>query len=319
MWIEIFQTGKWTSAQGRTNTYNTDDLDRIVEKFDPNQKPPVTVGHPENDSAPAFGWMQAVKRVGEKLLGDFEFAPEFLELLKKGIYKNRSIGLKNGAINHVAFLGGWAPAVKGLEEIKFSDYSETERYETSLTTKENDEMTNEELTAQLEAMKAENEKLKADFAEAAKTKDDLEKQLKDSQEKAEKAEAEKREGDLSNFAENLVKEGKITPATKDKLNGLFKKVAGDADNFSEGGIVADLKELFSSLPESETMKGNYACNKKAKEFEERKTSDDYDGMEVDEEREVLRERAKELQKADPKLTFSKAVRMAAEQMKNVKK
>ena len=165
-WIEIFKTGTWTSSQGKTKTWTEKDLDAIVAKFNPEQKPPVTVGHPENDRAPAYGWMTALKREGEKLLAQFKFVDEFLELLKKGIYKNRSIGLRDGAIDHVAFLGGVAPAVKGLEEIEFSaEEAETEYYETNLT---KECQMDEETKKRLEALEAENAKMKADFAASQK-------------------------------------------------------------------------------------------------------------------------------------------------------
>ena len=47
--------------------------------------------------------------------------------LNKGFIKKRSISLdKDGKLRHVGFLGGAAPAVKGLADIQFS--SEHFRY-----------------------------------------------------------------------------------------------------------------------------------------------------------------------------------------------
>ncbi|MBR6421945.1 hypothetical protein IKS86_04475 [bacterium] len=321
MWIEIFQTGKWTSAQGKTKTYNTDDLDKIVSKFDPKNQIPATVGHPEKDTAPAYGWMKALKREGEKLLGDFEFVPEFLELLKKGIYKNRSIGLKDGAINHVAFLGGVLPAVKGMEDISFSEDNEIETYESNETPsilEETKNMENEELKKQLEEAKAELEKAKANFAEATASAENLKKQLEEVAAEKAKAEEQARTSELNNFAESLVSSGKITPVSKEKLVKVFSRIAGNADNFSEGGLVADLKDALESLPENETLKAEYACNANAKKYAECKTSKDYDGMAVDEGGAEILARAKELMAADSKLKYADAVKKATAEMKLMK-
>lgn len=320
MWIEIFQTGTWTSAQGKTKTYNTQDLDKIVNKFDPKNQIPATVGHPEKDTAPAYGWMKALKREGEKLLGDFEFIPEFLELLKKGVYKNRSIGLKDGAINHVAFLGGVLPAVKGMEEIAFSEDNDIETYEneTPSILEETKNMENEELKKQLEAAQAELEKAKADYAEKVASEENLKKQLEEAAAEKAKAEEQARTSELNNFAESLVATGKISPASKEKLAKVFSRIAGNADNFSEGGLVADLKEMLNTLPENETLKAEYACSTNAKKYAETKTSSDYDGMPVDEGGAELLARAKELMAADSKLKYADAVKKAQAELKLMK-
>lgn len=299
MWIEIFKTGTWTSSQGKTTTYNKDDLDAIVAKFDPANKPPVTVGHPEKDTAPAFGWMKALKRVGEVLIGDFDFVPEFLELLKKGIYKNRSIGLRNGAIAHVAFLGGVAPAVKGLEDIKFSaDEAETAYYETNLEKEYEMEKEAQERIAKLEA---ENAKMKADFAASQKEIESM---------KAEKAkmETEKRESEVDAFCDSLVKNGQLTPAAADSVKATMHGLCADEKNFEKGGVVEQLKETYSKLPKLEHLESNKA-NKQSAKKESQEDAPSYYGLPVNAERLVLHERAKEIEKEE-KISYSEAVKKA---------
>ena len=299
MEIEIFKTGTWTSSQGKTSTYTKEDLDAIVAKFDPANKPPVTVGHPEKDTAPAFGWMKSLKRVGEVLVGDFDFIPEFLELIKKGVYKNRSIGLRNGAIAHVAFLGGVAPAVKGLEDIKFSaDEAETAYYETNLEKENEMEKEAQEKIAQLEA---ENAKMKADFAAAQKENETL---------KADKAkmETEKREIEVDAFCDSLVKNGQLTPAVADSVKATMHGLCADEKNFEKGGVVEQLKETYSKLPKLEHLEGNKA-NKQSAKKETQEEAPSYYGMPVNADRLVLHERAKEIE-AEEKISYSEAVKKA---------
>lgn len=127
MFFEIFKTGTHTSSNGTTKTYTEADLDNIVKSYNPKEhEAPIVIGHPKNNS-PAFGWVESVKRVGNKLYAKAkDLLPEFVELLKKGVYKKRSISLDNeGKLVHVGFLGGKAPAVKGLADIKFSADSDS--------------------------------------------------------------------------------------------------------------------------------------------------------------------------------------------------
>lgn len=299
MWIEIFKTGTWTSSQGNTTTYNKDDLDAIVAKFDPANKPPVTVGHPEKDTAPAFGWMKALKRVGEVLKGDFEFVPEFLELLKKGVYKNRSIGLRNGAIAHVAFLGGVAPAVKGLEDIKFSaDEAETAYYDTNL---EKENVMDEETKKRLAQLEAENAKMKADFAAAQKENETL---------KADKAkmESEKRFSECETFCDSLVSDGKVTPEMAKNIKAAMKGLCDNEENFKKDGVIDQMKAMYSGLPKMEHLNDDIANKKNAKQDAE-KTPTNYYGRSVDEDSYALDQKITRIMEAQ-KVDYNTAATMA---------
>ena len=292
MWIEIFKTGTWTSSQGKTKTYTKDDLDKIVSKFDPNQKPPVTVGHPEKDTAPAYGWMKALKRVGEVLMGDFDFIPEFMELLKKGVYKNRSIGLRDGAINHVAFLGGWAPAVSGLDDIKFSaDDAESEYYETTLE-KENE--MEKEIQEKIAALEAENAKMKADYAA--------------SQKEIASMKAERREKEVDEFCASLVENGQVTPAAAENIKKTLHGFCGNEDNFAEGGAVEEIKKMYSGLPKMEHLEPDVANKKNAKKGNTDAPAS-YFGRQVDPESYSLDQRATEIMESH-KVDYATAVNIA---------
>ena len=80
------------------------------------------LGHPAQN-APAYGWVEGLKREGSLLLAKLKHVlPEFADLVKQGTYKKRSISLyPDLTLRHIGFLGGAAPAVKGLADIAFSD------------------------------------------------------------------------------------------------------------------------------------------------------------------------------------------------------
>lgn len=127
---EIFKTGKHKDSKGRERTYTTDDLDKICSNFSQtNPDVPICVGHPKQ-TAPAYGWVNSVKRIGEGLYCDYKQVQDsFKNAVNSGLYKTRSICVDPNTmtLKHVAFLGATPPAIKGLEEFCFSEddtYSE---------------------------------------------------------------------------------------------------------------------------------------------------------------------------------------------------
>lgn len=121
MWIPIFRTGTWTDSSGNTRTWTEEDLDRIVERYNPQEhEAPVVIGHPK-DNAPAWGWVEALKRDGEVLYAKLkQLVPEFVDMVKRGLFKKRSISLyPDLTLRHIGFLGAMPPAVKGLPDVAF--------------------------------------------------------------------------------------------------------------------------------------------------------------------------------------------------------
>jgi hypothetical protein len=132
-WIEIFRAGKQTDMSGHTEEFTTKELDEIVETYDAKtHEAPVVIGHPKTDD-PAWGWAEELRRDGDVLMAKLkDVSPAFDEAVKKGRYKKRSVSLYSPdnpvnphpgkfALKHIGFLGGAAPAVKGLADPAFSE------------------------------------------------------------------------------------------------------------------------------------------------------------------------------------------------------
>lgn len=122
-WIQIFKIGAHTDSNGNTRTWTEKELDGIVESYNPaNHEAPAVIGHPK-DNAPAWGWVEGLKRDGQFLYAKFkDLIPEFVDMVKKGMFKKRSISLyPDGTLRHIGFLGAMPPAVKGLADIVFED------------------------------------------------------------------------------------------------------------------------------------------------------------------------------------------------------
>ncbi len=137
--FEIFRTGKWTSDKGITKEYTEADLDKIVSNYNSEDPAPIVIGHPETN-APAFGWIDSIKRVADRLIAvPKQLNEKFLDLVKNGSFKKRSISITpEFKLNHVGFLGAAAPAVEGLKEIQFSQEQELDNYSLDVEDKETD-------------------------------------------------------------------------------------------------------------------------------------------------------------------------------------
>lgn len=122
-WDKVFTAGWHTDSAGNRKLWTTADLDRIVSSFNPSfHEPPLVIGHP-SDNAPAFGWISAMKRVGNDLLVSYrDVAAEFKEWVAKGFYKKKSIAVyPDGSLRHIGYLGAAPPAIKGLPDFQFND------------------------------------------------------------------------------------------------------------------------------------------------------------------------------------------------------
>lgn len=125
--IEIFEGGEQTDSRGNTKTWSESELDSIIANFNKETSAPAVVGHPKHD-APAYGWVESLKREGLKLYAKFhQIESKFEDMVKKGRFRKRSVAIdpvKDGegyTLRHVGWLGATAPAVDGLKDVEFSD------------------------------------------------------------------------------------------------------------------------------------------------------------------------------------------------------
>lgn len=131
--FDIFRAGTHTAMSGVTLAFSESDLDATVAAYSQRLHcAPIVVGHPRTD-APAYGWVRALARDGDRLQAAPEqIDPAFAELVRAGRFKKVSasfyapdspVNPVPGAyyLRHVGFLGAQAPAVKGLREAQFAD------------------------------------------------------------------------------------------------------------------------------------------------------------------------------------------------------
>ena len=248
-WITIFRTGRHTDNSGVSRYYSRDDLDHRVQAYNPeHHEAPLVIGHPETDS-PAYGWIEKLRRVGDRLQAKPKQVHEAAEeLVKDGHYKYVSPAFyADGSLRHVGLLGATPPAVKGLGAVQFGNGDDYQSYEFADTQEED----------QGEASMNELEKLKKELAEKeAKLKASEEAKAKAEEgqaaekERADKAEAAQAETDQK-FSEHraaeqaekreaqfneLVEAEKLMPGDKKLVMGLAEKLASSESlEFSEGG------------------------------------------------------------------------------------
>lgn len=187
-WIHVFRTGEWTDSAGNTRTWNEADLDEIVSKFNAESEDvPLCVGHPKHDS-PAYGWVDKIVRQGKDLwVKPKQIMKEFLEAVRDGRYKKISIALRPDlTLRHIGFLGGAAPAVKGLKPMDLAE-GEFSIYEFAFKGYEDEEMRVVTFTAEENDMN-ELEKLKAELAKKEQAYKDLEGKYEEGDQKRKQAE-----------------------------------------------------------------------------------------------------------------------------------
>lgn len=269
--IELFRAGEY--PQG---TFTEKDIDDIVQTYDPSfHEAPAVVGHPR-DTAPAYGWVEKLKRVGDKLLGSFrQVAPEFAEAVKSGRYKKRSVRLGRNAdgrwtLKHVGWLGAKAPEIKGLADVQFEqsdtdididvDFQESPEGGDSMTNEEREKLLAKEREKIRSEVRAE---LQAEFAEKEKSvreqaKTELKEELKQElhadfsekhtalEDQNRKLNASIRRRDISSRIDQLVAAGKVTPGMRDKgLEDFCMALDGNETEveFSEGETTVKKKPL----------------------------------------------------------------------------
>jgi len=328
MKFEIFKTGTHTSDKGVTKEYSLDDLNFIASNYKPDEdEAPIVIGHPQ-DNEPAFGWINSLS-VSEdgKLIAnapDDKLHPEFINAVKDGRYKKRSISLTpEGKLRHVGFLGAAKPAVKGLSDIQFSlpssiafefedlsspEFDQIEEKVNSEVENNKDVMDNKysDLTKEINQLKESVTSLQNNFSESElhSTKDSIGKinsQLNSLQNKISNS-------DFEDLLEDKVSEGTLTPAIKDKVlevsNFMFSQ--NFSDDFVPDKFQGDVNKILVSLVNSFPKIIYYENFAEKPEDDNGFKEDSFLGMEVDNESKQLHKKALSLMKKD-NLSYLSAV------------
>lgn len=285
-WIEIFRTGTHTDSAGNTKKWTTKDVDKIVSSYAAREvDAPAVIGHPKSN-APAYGWVLDLKRDGEKLLAKVKpTAKEFVDWLKKGLYRHVSMSVRPDlTLRHIGFLGASPPAVKGLKVPEFADeeFTEIETGMFEIQKKEDKEMTptekeftelkekHEKFQKDFEELKKKNEKLEGAFSATEEEKIAARKELK-------KLRLNARKNQFSQFLNEEIAWGALNEDQKNTALRILQTLSGEefADEGEEPEDVKLFKEFLKEIP-GKTKPGEVAtrtdaaeATEKSKEFEEK--------------------------------------------------
>lgn len=231
--IRLFKPGTFTSVEGRKITFTEADVAEIAASYDAAKDPaPLVVGHPSLE-APAYGWAAKLELVDGVLAAVPEkVEPAFAEAVNAGRYRKVSAQLYERDhpanptpgklyLKHIGFLGGAAPAVKGLGTVAFAAADgPTATIETNITGDKD---------------MSDQDKGTASFAEREA---DIQRREQAVQAREAAAAAALHATHVS-FAETLVSSGRLAPAGKDVVVGLLDVLAAPATaSFAEAGATA---------------------------------------------------------------------------------
>lgn len=135
--IEIFRPGSFVAMNGKKYTFTPEQVQELADTYKPEfSDAPLVVGHPKLTS-PRFGHAGKlyVNAAGVLCADATDVVPEFAEAVNAKHYPkvSASIYLPDAPGNptpgkhylrHIGFLGGAAPAVKGLKSVEFAAIEE---------------------------------------------------------------------------------------------------------------------------------------------------------------------------------------------------
>ena len=326
MKFEIFKTGTHTSDKGVTKDYSLDDLNFIAQAYNPEEdEAPIVIGHPA-DNSPAYGWVSSLEVTEDgKLVADApddKLHPDFLNAVQEGRYKKRSISLTpDGKLRHVGFLGGAAPAVKGLADIQFSQPSSTLiEFEIESNNNEAVQQSNNvslepelklgaftNIQSQLNSINATIQQLSNDFTETRNG--ELSSKFNDLSNELIKLKSKLNKSEFESLLEDKLRVGSLTPAIKDKLLAVsnFAEAQNFSADFSQDKFNKELNHLLTDLVNSFPKVIYYENFAEKPEFESDKLTDEFSEYSIDSEAKALHSKALALSKKE-NITYLNAVK-----------
>jgi len=256
--VECFSVGIWNGDK-----YTEEDLHEMAYAFyelKEKIKPPVKLAHDNSmhlkDGQPALGWVKDLKKVGKKLIATVTQVPDIIyKAITSGKYKRVSAeiywNLKEGGntfkrvLSAIGLLGTDIPAVTNLADLeaylsltpesgtfeKMASYS-FDVDESGEIKPEKDEvntMDEKEIKKLTDELNEAKTKLATSEGESKTYKAEAEALKKEKSEGLKKARIE----EIKTFCEQMVKDGKMTPAARDILvNEMDKHSYTDDNGFS---------------------------------------------------------------------------------------
>jgi hypothetical protein len=253
---EIFRTGTWNGRK-----FTRQDLDDIVSAAsEVGFKPPLKLGHAEKSGDPAYGWVENIKRVGNRLIADFVDIPDELAAAIKErrfdnvsaeIFFNLRRGMEDGgaklfrrALKAVAILGAETPAVSNLKPL--SAFSQ-EFYAEEIFT----ETPDKESPVEIEALKTQIIQLQQKLTEQDTKLHEQSQQLKAYADKEAVMQAQMRQQKIKEKVDQLK-----LPAFRDHVAALYSLLIDKEEvvKFGEGEVNGEkvLDELVTHLNKKTT-------------------------------------------------------------------
>lgn len=252
--IHIFSPGPQTSSQGVTYNFKPAILKEIVKTYNPqNHHAPIRIGHEDNDKVPAWGWVDglSINNDGE-LIAEVDFNPPMDQFIKDKLYRKVSSSFYQPdcksnptpgkwSLRHVAMLGGQPPAVKGLKDFAYAEFSDVEGVadfvmgDSIKMEDDDDEKSSTPRKVTKDARVAQKKQDKLD--EAAAKKKEEEEQARKAEEEAEKQEREERLQQISNPDEA---ESDVVPTDEANSNQT------NPDDATSDGAISDKSDSNES-------------------------------------------------------------------------
>jgi hypothetical protein len=270
--MEIMKLGNHTAMDGRVISFSAAQLNDIAESYDVAlSEAPIVIGHPTL-TAPAYGWVKQVAVEDGSLYAYVgQVDASFAEAVNEGRYKKRSasIFLPNSPGNpkpghhylrHIGFLGATPPAVKGLGDVNFAENTGGEDAFVDFAFDEDNTNPSNPTNPEEKPMDKPNnpakpdENREADFAAREAALAERENKLKEKEQAQAQAEKAQVQQKATDFAEAMVKDGKVLPAQKAALIEVLVMSSQQPVSFSDGSqtvsksAVDVIKEIIEQKP-----------------------------------------------------------------------
>jgi hypothetical protein len=318
--FDIEEKELFMSGHHNGKTYTEKDIEEIVKNTNlliekDSFKIPLKLGHDndktlseafkqmlDSDSMPAFGFVENIKKVGNKIVGDYKNIPKQLyNLIDKGLFPKKSaeiyLNYKDNdgkslgkVLSAIALLGAAQPAIPNLYN-KNSEKDVVIQGEKPMTT----QPTEEEIKAKLQKEQAEKA---AEEAKETAIKEELakkEKAITDEKARADKAEQElenykkqAREEKIEAQAEKILSKGAVYPHQKNAVVAILGKIEGSEEKvkFSkaegkeeEVDIIKAFEELLDNRPKIE-FRREYSKDSNPSEIEKSFSDADKDAIKI---------------------------------------